>query len=480
MKCIAFFSLLLFAFCGNSQQVLSWSSEVQVANGTNFGNLRPRIVLTANEVPLVVFANTNSMQIYAARWNGSSFDTPVSLLPAGMSAYVLSWTGPDVAAKGDTVVVVFKADPIEDGNVYAVRSINGGITFSDTIRVDNYNAGVAWMPSLDIDENGNPSVVYMAHDSVWVHPRYVVAHSTDAGLSYNPSMEISLAIPDEACDCCPAEYVINGNREVLLYRNNEANIRDIFGVYSADYGATYNSYEQLNQLNWLITSCPSTGPHGLFRNNELVSVSMNRASGKNRVYITTTATSTVLGTSSDLMMTAPSNVNGTQNYPRISGNNDTIVMAWQESNPSNFDAYCAFTTTGNVNDLLSSKGIVNVDPNGAQTNPDVFFKNGKVHYVFQDGLTGTVIYKWGTFGMLDLTEEQHATFKILPNPAFTEIQIVGAEGALFLLKDLQGKELKRGKIVGQEFISIESFPAGCYVIEVLSSEGYAIQSWIKR
>lgn len=480
MKTIILLCLSFYSALGIAQEMLSWNNEVQVANGTSFGNTRPRIVLTKNDIPLVVFSNSATMQIYAARWNGSSFSSPVSLLPQGMSAYVLSWTGPDVAAKGDTVIVVFKADPIEDGNIYAVRSIDGGLSFSDTIRVDNHNAGVAWMPSLDIDENGNPSVIYMAHDSLWVHPRYVVAHSSNTGLSFDPSMEITLSIPDEACDCCPAEYVIKDNREVLLYRNNESNIRDIFGVYSTDFGSSYNSFEQLNQLNWLITSCPSTGPHGMFRNNELLSVSMSRASGKNRVYITSTVATNSIGASVDLEMTAPSNVNGSQNYPRISGNQDTVVMAWQESNPSNPDVYCAFTTTGNINDLLTTKALVNQDITGTQTNPDLVYKNGKVHYVFQDALSGTVIYKWGSFGMLGVEEVNLIEIQLFPNPTASNFVIKGIEFGNYELKDLRGMVIKSGVFSENEVISLDIFPAGMYVVEIQTIAGIVHRSVVKR
>ncbi len=410
---------LFVAFCGiaTAQNIIEWNAEIEVSDGATYGNTRPRIVLTANDIPLIVYGNGGTKQLYASRWNGTGFSTPEALLPANMEAYVLSWTGPDVAAKGDTVIVVFKAEPMDNGNVYSVRSTDGGVTFSDTIRVDDHDAGVAWMPSLDIDENGNPSVVYMAHDSLWIHPRYVVTHSTDGGLSYNPSMDIALSIPDEACDCCPAEYIINGNREVMLFRNNDNNVRDIFGVYSTDGGASYTSTQQINQLNWVVNSCPSTGPHGLLRSADLITVSTSQVTGKNRVYVTSNSATTALGSSTEFMLTPPSNSNGNQNYPRISGNQDTIVLAWQENNPSNYEVYYALTTTGTVNDFQTSKAQANTITTGAQTNPDVVYKNGKVHYVFQDSPTASVIYKTGTIGTVGVNENELISISTYPNPS---------------------------------------------------------------
>jgi hypothetical protein len=196
----------------SAQNSLGWGNEIQVANGSIYGNIRPRIVLTAQDIPVVVFGKSGSGKIYAARWNGTSFDEPIDLLPPEMTAYLASWTGADAAAKGDTIIVVFKENPLETGHVYTVRSVDGGLSFSSPVRVDVQDNSVAWLPSLDIDENGNPTVIYMAHDPVWVHPRYVVAKSNDHGQSYLTPLDVAVSIPDEAGDCCPRESVVGGNR----------------------------------------------------------------------------------------------------------------------------------------------------------------------------------------------------------------------------------------------------------------------------
>ncbi|NDC29064.1 MAG: hypothetical protein EBZ94_06980, partial [Crocinitomicaceae bacterium] len=167
-----------------SQPIISWEEEIFVTQTNQFGNTRPRITLAANDVPVVIFGKTSTGLLYTARLNGSSFDTPVTLLPGTVSSYLTTWTGPDIASKGDTVIAVFKAMSMDLGKVYALRSIDGGITFSDTIRVDNHDSGHAWMPSLDMDENGNPSIVYMAHDASMTNPRYNVVHSIDQGITY--------------------------------------------------------------------------------------------------------------------------------------------------------------------------------------------------------------------------------------------------------------------------------------------------------
>ena len=417
--------LIIFACCfsltGMSQTVIQWEPEIFVTDGTTFGNTRPRITLAANDVPVVIFGKTSTGLLYTARLNGSSFDTPVTLLPGTVSSYLTTWTGPDIASKGDTVIAVFKAMSMDLGKVYAVRSIDGGITFSDTIRVDNHDSGHAWMPSIDMDENGNPSVVYMAHDASMTNPRYNVVHSIDQGITYQPEMEIALSIPEEACDCCPAEYVINGAQHALLYRNNDVNIRDIYAVYSNDDGMTFPEYLNVSELDWFINSCPSTGPHGMFNNGKLITVSASRASGAYRTYISETSTSPSLSFQSTTMMTPPVNVNGSQNYPRISGANDTIVLVWQEAETSNTEIYSAIITTGTISEILNSKALVNDSVQGAQTNPDIIYANGKVHCVYQDGYSGKVIYKRGIIGTLSAITLNSNPISIYPNPSKTGV-----------------------------------------------------------
>jgi hypothetical protein len=426
-----------------AQSTIYWEPEITVADGASFGNIRPRLTLAANDVPVVIMGKGTQGYLFSSRWNGAGFDTPITLLPNGMGSYLATWTGPDIASKGDTVIVVFKAAPMETGHVYSVRSTDGGLTYSDTIRVDNHPVGVAWLPSLDIDENGNPSVVYMAHDVDWIHPRYFVNHSTDNGLTYQGEMDIAVTIPDEACDCCPAEYVIDGNRHALLYRNNETNLRDIYGLFSNDDGLTYPSFDNVEQLDWYVTSCPSTGPHGMFRTGELLSVSSSRASGNYRVYISRSTTTTNLTFNNSIMMTPPVNSSGVQNYPRISGIEDSIFVVWQESEGSSHDIMCSFTTDGDLTKLLTNKHTVNTNLSGSQMNPDVKYSNGFVHLVYQDATSGDVIYRRGIVGTLGIENDKRLITSIYPNPSNNGVFTIHSQKTIntFNVIDQNGKSV---------------------------------------
>ncbi len=390
-----------------------WDGEVQVSDGVTYGKMRPRMALTANDIPVIVYGKTAGL--YVSRWNGTSFDNPVNVLPAGVQTYIANWTGPDIAAKGDTLIVVFKQYPLESGNVYSVRSTDGGITFSDTIRVDNLDNAVAWMPSLDIDQNGNPTVSYMIHDPIWSNPRYALAKSSNTGLSYTSEINIIDSIPGEACDCCPSEYVIDGNREVMLFRNNETNLRDMYAVYSNDQGSTFPYETNVDNTGWIVNSCPSTGPHGAFVNDQLVTTWTTGASGNRRVAL---SVSNVASGFSLLGTYTNDDPSQNRDYPRVSADGDTVVLAYKDYYGSQSDVFVSVALSSSVGDLLTNGIIACEDPAGTQTNPDIILRNGKVHLCFQDHNTNNVVYKSGSIGdVTSVKEMSMASVVIFPNPS---------------------------------------------------------------
>ena len=92
-------------------QSLSWSDPVVVAS--DHGNLRPRLALTTGDNPVVVWGGgTGSQPVYFSRWDGSQFTSPVAVSPSGIDPYCATWVGPDIAAAGDDVWVVFDVEVV--------------------------------------------------------------------------------------------------------------------------------------------------------------------------------------------------------------------------------------------------------------------------------------------------------------------------------------------------------------------------------
>lgn len=469
-----------FFLSGNAQQTVIWGPETTVADGSVYGNVRPRLTLTSGNEPVVIIGRSPG-ELYVAKWNGNAFGTPVLITPEGLNSYLAYWTGPDIAAYGDTVIAVFKALPFDTGKIYAVRSVDGGATFSDTIRVENHATGRVFLPSLDLDVYGNPSVMYMAFDGSADNPRYVVTRSTDSGLTFTPGQEIASSGMAEACDCCPGELVINGNRQVALYRNNVQNIRDIYGSLSMDGGATFEAAQNLEYLGWNINQCPSTGPHGILIGDTLYSVAASQASGAYRVSVAVSSVANNLEYAYRQQLLPPLNSGGKQNYPRISGQNDTIVVVWEERESNNPEVYCSVTTNGNVSGLAAAKSRVNTVTSGVQTNPDVVYRDGFVHVVFSDAVSGDVIYRRGTIsevaGVPEITTE---ALQVFPNPSANgQFCLKSWNQSMHLLRavDIYGNIITATVVDDEDGYSIRLEPEaanGVYFISIANESGYDV------
>lgn len=487
MRHIYLVVLMIIPFCSNAQQGISWEPEITVADGATYGNIRPRLALTNDDTPVVVFGKPAGGELFVARGAGATFNVPVAILPAGLDSYLANWTGPDIGADGDNVVVVFKAEPYLDGNIYAVRSTDGGVTFSDTIRVDDYDLGQTWMPALDMDDAGNPQITYMTFDASGGDERIAVVSSLDGGLTYQPQQVVTASTSGVACDCCPPEMIANGAYRMAIFRNNISNIRDSWASLSEDSGATYNSSENLDLLNWMITSCPSTGPAGIIIGDSAYVVSASKGAGGNyRVYVSTTGLAGGLNLASVDPMDPPTDGPAdTQNFPRISGVNDTLVMVWEEKEGPNSEIMCAVTTDGSAQSLASYKSRVNSVLTGFQGKPDVIYQNGYVHVVFQDYLSGDLLYRRGQ--IVDVTgfgEEAFLDVELYPNPAKNSVNLVGTDlneiAELHLINSV-GETVKisyefHADGIAIDLTSVES--AGLYILEVVGTNGSSIREQI--
>lgn len=460
-----------------AQDAIVWEPEITVSDGSIYGNFRPRATIVGN-TPVVIYGTTGFDNLFISRWNGAGFDTQLAI-PSGTSSYIAGWTGADIASKGDTVIAAFKLGPTDSGNVYVTRSTDGGVTFSDTIRANIYSGGNAWMPSLEVDENGNPVVSMMIHDGSWGNPRYALARSNDAGLTFNPIEEVASGIPGEACDCCPSEVAISGQKQVLLFRNNESNIRDIFGVLSLDGGTSYPFSANVDQTNWSISACPSTGMDGVFIGDDLYTAYASAAEGIYRVYLTKSDASTGLNFTERNQVVVPDPSNGTQNYPTISAVNDTVVMAWEERINFNKEIYYSVSVPGidPMIGLTSYKYQANDSTDGAQTNPEIIYKNGYVHLFYQDDYSGNLIYKRGQINVTaGLVSSNLLPSVIAPNPSESDWVHISNCREVEAIYSVSGQEVPFEFEEDSKGVLLRSsdLTTGIYLVHALNQSGTPI------
>lgn len=476
------YSMLLFVFAGAvnclQAQTLTWSSEINVAMGSMYGNVRPRIAIASGNIPVVMWGGgTGSEPLYAARWNGTGFGTPVKITPGNIDPFIMTWAGPDIAATGNTLFVAFKRQPEMMNYIYIVKSTNGGITWSDTTRLPSMTGTYARFPSVAVTSSGNPAVMFMTFNSSWGNAEYVVANSTDGGQTFQMPVNVSAAGGSEVCDCCPGYIEIEGNNQVASFRRNNNNLRDIWANISTNSGNTFANAVDLDNTNWMINACPSTGPDPYLWNDSLVTVFMSESSGNSRIILNTRNIATQQnGFTAMLAGKVPGT--SSQNYPFIAGNADTMVVVWQQNDNGNVNTYYSWSVNGAAG-LIDNEAMLNNSTMSAQENPHVAYFNRTFHFVFTDGMTGNVIYKKATIDPTGINEIQSGrTITVSPNPLDNETVLKFANSNKAVVNaeiyDLSGK-LCRSYTTTTEHLTIErgELPAGVYCVK-LSSESLFI------
>lgn len=458
-----------------------WGSPINVGTGSTHNNIYPRLTLTTGDIPLVIWEDNSPATIYSSRKTGAVFSTPIAI-NLGITPYVTTWTGAEIASSGDTAFVTFMT-AIANSKSYSVRTIDGGVTFSDTVRIDNETNRLASFPTVAVLPGGNPIVSYMGSDTItMLNPKYTVTKSIDGGLSFLPPVEP--IAPGEACDCCPASLVANENAQALLFRNNISNLREMWASFSTDSCASFPVSSNIDTSNWFVASCPSSAPSGAIVGDSLIYTWMSDGTGDARVYIgTVNVNDQQMGQHRQFY---PYGIY-TQNFPVIAVKGDTVGIVWLGYNGSSQDVLFSWSLTGaagiGVNIDTITKGLT-----GHQSRPDIVFNNGKFHLVYSNAV-GTQVHYMEGIVVQNVSVEEINSFLPL------SLSSTNGNGSIEILinstKQLKGdvsiinalgQQIKKMPVeikTGQNNYSIEhQFNTGIYFVVVSTVDGKIYQNKI--
>jgi hypothetical protein len=357
-------------------------------------------------------------------------------------------------------------------NIYVVRSTDGGVTWGLPVQADPGVGPFDDLPSIALSDAGNPSVMFMVFDSVMADPHYVVTSSVDGGATYPPVITVSDSASHEVCDCCPGYLAIKGNYFVPAWRRNSSNTRDMWVSVSSDGGMTYPDAIDMDNTNWVIMSCPSSGPSPFLTTDSVITAFMSRASGSYRVYISTAGYTLQNGFSNyaDNSVTSAT----VQNYPFLAGSNDTIAMVYQQTIAGNSDAMYSYSYTG-ASGLINNSYMLNNSATGNQKNPHVTYAAGTFHFVWVDFATGHVMYKSGTVPTGISENENRPPLMVYPNPSNETIRIdlgmLSGKKAVLEVFDVNGRAVESTDVTGMKNYTLGKQAPGIYFVKVSGENG---------
>jgi hypothetical protein len=456
-------SIVFSSHCLHSQIV--WGDVFDVAPASD-GALRPQITTNASGHPLIIWGKSPGQLMYS-RWDGNAFTAPIRLNPSGTSIAVADWMGPSIASKRDTVYIVYKQTPEDSPNshIWCLRSFNGGVDWDAPVRVEYIvGDGKSRFPTVITDDEGHPVIGYMKFNPTFGEARWVVVRSDDYGATFSDDAKASgWSGPDsEVCDCCPGSIESDGQTVVMLYRDNNDHIRDSWAGISYDGGLTFTEGKNVDQQNWEIHACPSTGPSGVLLGDTLYSTFMNAASGAGVVYYNASSLS-----ADSIPPAAP--IDGLvagrqQNFPTIAHHSNAVAMAWRQltTSPS-----LLLSFTENIHSGLPADFDTIATEYIAQS--DIAVTSEKVFVVWQSETSQTVRMRMGTYEETTAIHEisQASELIVLPNPANNEIHLPPNQGELFLY-NMTGELMMQTQ---DTKINIEQLPPGMFVLRSAHSWG---------
>jgi hypothetical protein len=214
---------------------------------------QPQIAASGQTIGLTYGAG-NSVYFARSENGGKTFSAPVRVADAAKLA-LGNHRGPRVVIAGKTIVI--SAINFGDGNLLSWRSMDGGKTWSEGVRINDVATsareglhgmaasadGKVWTVWLDLREKGM---------------RLFGSLSSDGGKTWSPNQQIYASPDGHICECChPTAYIGSNGELYAMWRNWLAGSRDMHYAVSTDRKAW--KVQKFGAGTWPLNACPMDG-----------------------------------------------------------------------------------------------------------------------------------------------------------------------------------------------------------------------------
>jgi len=455
-----------------------FSQNIIVNDSSQYGF---RLALLNNNTPFVLWgkAGANS-KVYGAKLIGTSFTTPVQIVPDSMKPRVGSFDGPNLASFKDSIYVVWGNNNAANHHIFLNRSIDAGNSFGPATQADTVTLGDnIEYPGISVSNDGTLGIYFIKSTSTWTNPRQSLITSYDRGNSFSNDSVINTFAPGVPCECCQGNMEMQDSNWVFYYRNNVSNVRNAYNLVSSNYGSTFNNPYELDIVDWNTNTCPSSGPEGHLNGNKSFTAWMSNGSGNMRI-LHSTVDMSLSSISPAAFIDASVAPNVSQNYPSVDGSDDTIAVVWQDNRYLLSHIFASISTDGGqsfTNSILLSDTSVTA----SFIAPDVAYANGLFHFVWTSN--NKVIYKSASlFNLLSVENNSSSKYnlRVYPNPTSTQLNIE----TFLKIKEITIVDIM-GKTIGMNLplsntIDVSNLSTGVYFLKVTGKKETLIQKFVKQ
>jgi hypothetical protein len=283
----------------------------------------------------------NERTIYLARSSdgGKTFDQPAAFRKVPIYRFTSQGKGkamafsthvlPRLAAAPDALCLGW-VEAINGGPevaYYVARSVDGGKTFSELVRVHGKDASKPGFTTLAVASDGAMLSAWLDGRNSGQQPFFASRPSGSEGFE---DERLVFAGPEGKgiCPCCDLAAVrLPDGSDVVAFRNSDSGHRDIW-FSRAPRGGPFGPPAPLSTDNWTFEGCPHDGPSLVLDGGTLHAAWMSAHTGRNRAYLASSATPDLTFAAHELSADTP----GAQGHPKLAlAGPGKLFAVWDES-----------------------------------------------------------------------------------------------------------------------------------------------------
>jgi hypothetical protein len=365
-------------------------------------------------------AGVDNDDIYVAKSiGGSVFSAGVR---ADNSITVSKQIDPAMAISGTGTIYLAWQDNRKskfDYDIFFAKSTDGGVTFSNNIKVDDSSGSISWQerPSIAVTSNGIVYVAWTDDRTGLGQTRIRGAYSTDGGATFSASSEI---VPTGTSGQDDAVLAFSGNRLFAAFLDRVSGTPHAYVVYSTNGGKTFSSPVRLDG-----TGESNVSQRGLsiaqMAGGGIVASWEDSRNGNWDIYASIVSSRGIV-TTADIRVDDDTTF-ASQSNPNIAADGlGNLYAAWRDDRDSIYAIRFAYLEAGNTW-FNTSLEVAGPGPNDMQRMPSlVVAEPGRVVIAWQDDEAGTYdVYASTAFftGLFGLSLKTGWNLVSIPSDGFT-------------------------------------------------------------